>query len=460
MNDKKKKTLNKLKTGRWQRQWAMTKASAKAGSKVSTKMVSNAVLQAFNKEQRTKNQQIIIAEQATAFVEELSELKGSVVKVGQMMALYGEHMLPDEIYQALRNLEEQTQALSFDIIYHELDNALAEKLEEIVIIEQPLGCASLAQVHQATIKGDDKVWCLKVLYPGVKESIHSDIKTMVGLLNFAKLVTIDGFDEWVTELDELLHDEVDYQREAAMTELFSTLVSSKAALFDGVFQVPKINHRYSGDGVLCCEFLEGVAVNSVNLANVSLARRNRLAKAFLRLFLLEVFEWKILQTDPNFGNYRVHLVSDNNDDKDTIGLIDFGAVKSMDDDFIESLQLMIIGAYQQNKEKTLAGAIKLGLMQEVFPDDVKQDFYELCLILVEPFHLSSSNPESEFLNEKGDYRWSASALPKRAAKHAARSALGKYFTVPPKEFALLSRKLLGVYSFIAALDAQFNPDNF
>lgn len=460
MNDKKNKSFNALKTGRWQRQWAMTKASAKAGSKTTGKIVGNALWQAFDKEQRDINRQKIITEQAEAFIDELSELKGSVVKVGQMMALYGEHILPEGIYQALRRLEEQTQALSFEIILAQLEEGLGDKLNQVEVTQAPLGCASLAQVHLAVIAGDSTLWCFKVLYPGVKDSIHSDIKAMVTLLSFAKLATIDGFDDWITELDVLLHDEVDYQREANMTEYFSALVASKADVFDDVFKVPRINQAYCAEGILCCEFLEGTAVNRLIVSSYSLARRNRLAKAFLRLFLFEVFEWKTLQTDPNFGNYRVNFSDDNSDVQDTIGLIDFGAVKSFDDSFIEPLRLMIIGAYQQNHSMTLQGAIQLGIMQDVFPDEVKQDFYDLCLILVEPFHLSTSNPESEYLNTQGEYCWAKSALPKRAAKHAARSALSQYFSVPPKEFALLSRKLLGVYSFIAALDAQFNPDDF
>lgn len=460
MSDKYNKDLNHLKTGRWQRQWAITKASAKAGTKTTSKLWGNAFLQAFDKEQRDINQQKIIAEQANAFVEELSQLKGSVVKVGQMMALYGEHILPKEIYIALRRLEEQTQPLSLHVIQKQLQSVLAEKIEKLNVTETPLGCASLAQVHLTGIQDDETQWCLKVLYPGVKDSIHSDIKTMVTLLNFAKLTSIKGFDDWIDELETLLYDEVNYQREANMTEKFAKLVESRAAELDHVFKVPRIEHTYCGDGVLCCEFIEGVAVNTLDFSQVSLLRRNRLAKAFLRLFLLEVFEWQTLQTDSNFGNYRVYLSDDDTGHGDKIGLIDFGAVKTFDDNFIEPLRLMIIGAYQQNHRKTVEGGLLLGLMQAHFPDDVKQDFYELCLILVEPFHLSVSNPESEFINDHGDYCWAKSELPKRAAKHAARSALSQYFAVPPKEFALLSRKLLGVYSFIAALGGEFNPDDF
>ena len=451
------KTLSKLKTGRWQRQWALTKAGAKVGSKTTTQLWGNAIRQAFDKEQREINNQIILSKQANAFVAELSELKGSIVKVGQMMALYGEHILPPEIYLALRQLEENTKALDYVVIEQQLRHSLANKFDDLQINATPLGCASLAQVHTATIKHQDQIWCLKVLYPGIKDSIDSDIKTLLTLLNFAKLAALDGFDEWVGEMDQLLHEEVDYQREARMTEKFAQLIQSKSDNLDYVFKVPNIEHSYCADGVLCCEYLPGSAINTLDLSLVSLTRRNRLAKAFLQLFIYEMFEWKTLQTDPNFGNYRLHL-AEKDTEEDVIGLIDFGAVKQFDSGFIEPVRLMVTGAYLQNKARVIEGAILLGLMQAEFPHTVHEDFYQLCLILVEPFHLHRSNPSSEFLNAQGAYCWAKSKLPRRAAKHAARSALSQYFAVPPKEFALLSRKLLGVYSFISALDAEFNPE--
>ena len=98
-------------------------------------------------------------------------------------------------------------------------------------------------------------------------------------------------------------------------------------------------------------------------------------------------------------------------------------------------------------------------MQIEFPEAVHEDFAALCQLLIEPFVHQQRQVPANAVNKQGEYSWGQSRLPRRAAKHAANSAMSKHFIVPPKEFAFLSRKLLGVYSFIAALEAQFNPES-
>jgi hypothetical protein len=63
------------------------------------------------------------------------------------------------------------------------------------------------------------------------------------------------------------------------------------------------------------------------------------------------------------------------------------------------------------------------------------------------------------VNDRGQYRWKQSDLPSRVARQAARSAISRYFKVPPKEFVFLNRKLIGVYTFIAVLNAEFNGED-
>ena len=122
-----KKRLTKIKTGRWERQWSMTRAGAIAGVGAATQMWGSAFLSKSNRQKRHKK---ILSKQSHYLVEELGQLKGSVVKVGQIMALYGEHILPVEVTDALRTLEEQTTPLDWPQIERQLKNALADKFAE------------------------------------------------------------------------------------------------------------------------------------------------------------------------------------------------------------------------------------------------------------------------------------------------------------------------------------------
>ncbi|CAA0107432.1 putative protein kinase UbiB [BD1-7 clade bacterium] len=446
--DSDKKTLSKIKTKGWQRQLSMARAGTVAGVGAATKMMGSMWLSPQARQARNKE---ILSEQAQYLADELGKLKGSVVKVGQLMALYGEHILPEEVVDALRTLEEQTTALAWEAIEPQLRNALKDDYSHFDIELDPIGAASLAQVHRAIHlpSGDDV--CLKIQYPGVSTSIDSDLNAVAQLLKMSHLVTAgQPFDEWLDEMRQLLAYEVDYFREAALTHKFSERLANHE-----IFHVPTIYDQYVSQTLIVSSYESGYAVNHPAVAELSQARRNRLAKAFLGLFIKELFEWGELQTDPNFGNYRVQI-DENGDDR--IVLLDFGAVLSYDDAFLMPVKDMLLGAYQSDYERIRRGAVALGIMQEDYPDAVHDDFAELCLLLVEPFVHQSRDTDPSQVNTKGEYRWHSSRLPKRAAKHAATSAMSKYFAVPPKEFAFLSRKLLGVYSFIAALDAEFNPD--
>ena len=448
-------TLDKIKTGKWQRQWSVAKAGITAGTGTAGQMLGTAFLQKDKREQRHKQ---ILSQQAQYLAHELGKLKGSIVKVGQLMALYGEHVLPEEVTEALRALEEQTLSLSWQAIEPILQQQLGVHFDEFIIDPEPIGAASLAQVHRAQHKVTGESLCLKVQYPQVADAIDADIDSIVTLLKLLRLVKADhGFNDWVDEMRHLLHLEVDYLREAQMTQRFyNRLIDHEC------FKVPKIYSQYCTPTLLVNSFEPGCSVSSSEVAALSQSRRNRLGRVFLQLFIDELFRWGEIQTDPNFGNYRI-LIDDSGGEDDKIVLLDFGAVLQYEDDFLQPVKDMLLGAYRDDDARIIDGAIALGIMQSQFPEEVLRDFVILCRLLVEPFVHSSGQklqqaPDAA-VSANGEYCWAQSRLPRRAGKHAATSAMSKHFIVPPKEFAFLSRKLLGVYSFIAALDAEFNPDN-
>lgn len=101
-------------------------------------------------------------------------MKGSVVKIGQMMALFGEHFLPEEVTEALHTLENSTTALEWPAVEKHLRQQLGSvKLAELEVDPQPLGAASLGQVHRARRKSDGAELALKIQYPGVANAIDS-----------------------------------------------------------------------------------------------------------------------------------------------------------------------------------------------------------------------------------------------------------------------------------------------
>lgn len=450
MSAKNKKTkVSRIKTGKLERRMSLASTGVLAGTRAATHMWVNMLNPADKRKQRQKE---IMAEQTQYVVEELGKLKGSVVKIGQVMATYGQHILPEEISEALHALEEQTAAVEWPVIEQVLLEQLGEdRFAQLDIEQDPIGAASLGQVHRAVHRGDGRQICLKVQYPGVAEAVDSDLDAVVQILRWARLINIGkDFQSWLEEVREMLHREIDYGLEAITTNRFRALLVE-----DDRFVVPEVYFDFSSPQVLALSYESGYSVSDSKVAQLPQHRRDNLGRNFLDLFLKEVFVWEELQTDPNFGNYRIRPALEE-DGMDKIVLLDFGAVQAYPDSFISPVKAMVSGAYQRDITKICTGAVALNMMRDDYPDEVHESFAQLCIALVEPMNYEPEALPEGALNEQGVYRWQHSQLPKRVAKQAAKSAFSKYFAAPPKEFTFLSRKLLGVFSFIAVLDAEFN----
>src|SRR5690606_25245280 len=411
-----------------------------------------------SKETRDQRHRAMLSSQARFLVEELGRLKGSVVKIGQVMALYGEHFLPEEVTEALHTLEDQTTSLEWPAIERVLKEEIgADRLAELEVDPEPIGAASLGQVHRAQRKSDGLELVLKVQYPGVADAVDSDLNAVAQLLKVARLVSFGPeFNDWLEEVRQMMHREVDYRLEARTTEKFRQMLAD-----DPRFIVPRVLPEYSTDHIIASTYEHGHSVSSVAVRELSLERRSGLGQAALELFFRELFEWGEIQTDPNFGNYRIRIAGEQCGDSETdrIVLLDFGAVQSYSSDFLQPVIQMIKASYEEDLEQVVEGGIKLRFMSRDWPAEVLDKFGKVCMSVLEPLAKDRSQWPDYAVNSHGQYRWKQSDLPSRVAKQAARSAISRYFRVPPKEFVFLNRKLIGVYTFIAVLHSEFNGED-
>ncbi len=394
--------------------------------------------------------------EARRFVRELGKLKGTYVKIGQMLALFGGQILPPVLVDALRDLSDQTEPLHWDALESFVRDSLGDRFDELEIDPQAIAAASLAQVHLAKVRATDEWICLKLQYPGLPDVIDADFDAVVRMLLLARWVKAGrDLDDWLESMREHLHHEIDYRREARLTREMATLVRDLRV--NGVsYHVPEVHETYCTDTVLALEYIEGYPVTDPDVARLSLERRNALAEGMLELFFYELYDWGFLQTDPNFGNYLLRL-----DDRrkrvgsDELVLLDFGSVLDCSDDFLHHLRHTIAGGLQQDVPRLVDGLIGLGCLQPDASEEGRQMFADFCLHLLEPLRSPDKLPD-RYLNARGEYCWAHSRLMRRAGKQAARSTTSKHFTTPSRDFALIARKLSGVFNFIAVLEAEFN----
>jgi predicted unusual protein kinase regulating ubiquinone biosynthesis (AarF/ABC1/UbiB family) len=394
--------------------------------------------------------------EARRFAQELGKLKGTYIKIGQMLALFGEQFLPRVLVAALRDLSDQTEPLHWDALESSVRDSLGDRYPELDIDPKAIAAASLAQVHLAKIRATGEWICLKVQYPGLAQVIDSDFDAVVRMLLLARWVkTGRELDDWLESMRSHLHNEIDYEREANYTEKMGTLVGSvrNPAV---AYAVPELHKRYCTDAVLAMEYIDGFSVADPDVLALSLERRNALAKGMLELFFYELYDWGLLQTDPNFGNYMLRL-----DDRrkkvapDELVLLDFGSVLECPPDFLSHLRRTIDAGQRQNIAELAEGLVGLGCLKADASEEGRKLFAQFCLHLLEPLRPPEQLPP-EYLNEHGEYCWGKSQLMRRAGKMAAQSAASRHFTTPSRDFALIARKLTGVFNFISMLDAEFN----
>lgn len=435
-----KKKLSKLQRNAFLRSLTVSVAGARTGSA----MMADGAL---NKLIPNRNKNSFLKKQAEHFAAELGRLKGTYVKVGQMMALLGEHLLPPEMTEALHSLESQTSPLDWEEIAPVLKRSLGESYDLLTIEKQPLAAASLAQVHRAVIDATGEEICLKVLYPGVKETIDADFNAVVRMLKLSRMLKPSrALSAWFESMRSRLHREVDYDHEVAMTQKMATLAEN-----DSRYYVPKIYTRFCGPELIAMEYVEGVKVTDSSVSSLSLKRRNQLAKSMLDLFFHEVYQWNLMQTDSNFGNYLVST----NAEQDQLVLLDFGSAIEPSNSFTKALGNTIHAAQADDINAVIDGLIGLGCIDPTSTQTAKHSFAEFCLYLLEPLKDIDKLP-AQYLNANGEYRWGHSELVKRIGKHAAKSMANRDFTLPSEEFAFIATKLTGVFTFIAVLDAEFN----
>jgi len=394
--------------------------------------------------------------EARRFVRELGKLKGTYVKIGQMLALFGEQILPSVLVRALRDLADQTEPLHWDALETFVRDSLGDRFNELEIDPEAIAAASLAQVHLARVRATGEWICLKIQYPGLAQVIDSDFDAVVRMLLLARWVKAGReLDEWLESMRSHLHYEIDYQREASLTRHMARLIEN-VKVGSVSYHVPDLHPEYCTGTVLAMEYIEGYSVADPDIAHLSLERRNALARGMLELFFYELYDWGFLQTDPNFGNYLLRL-----DDRrkkvgqDDLVLLDFGSVLDCSEDFLYHLRVTIAAGQQQDVPRLVDGLIGLGCLQQDASEEGRKMFADFCLHLLEPMRRPDQLP-AEYLNADGEYCWGKSRLMRRAGKQAAVSTTSRHFTPPSRDFALIARKLTGVFNFIAVLDAQFN----
>lgn len=264
-------------------------------------------------------------ENAARMVETMSKLKGAAMKVGQGLAMAARSMdLPPEVAQQLSKLNNEAEPIPFSTIREDIEAELGAPLNELFATfdQTPIGTASLAQAHGATLPDGTEV-VVKVLHRGIDDSVQTDLLALKTVLLGSRVLRRDKseVDAAFAEIQARLEEELDYLQEAANIQTFHDLWKDDPDVF-----VPAVHHKYSTERVLTMDRMEGVHVEEF-IQSASPEAKQRAGEVLARLYYTMAFRHRTLHADPHPGNYLFRPDG-------RVGLLDFGCVKRFDEFWI------------------------------------------------------------------------------------------------------------------------------
>lgn len=374
--------------------------------------------------------------QAKIVAEHLSQLKGAAMKAGQLISLDSSDILPAEVTEILSQLQSAATAEPYSTIEKVLTSQLTPlQLEQFELIEKtPLASASIGQVHRARLQGRDVV--VKVQYPGVAESIDSDLAILKKVTEL--FVNVSGrrmdLTETFEELAVVLRQEADYRRELENIKRFRHLCADDPELV-----VPEPFAEVSADKVLCLSYESGSTIIDWIKSNPPREHREWVGRKILDLYCREFFEWGLVQTDPNYGNFKIQT------QPLKLVLLDFGATLEYDQAFRQRYVAFLKSLASKDNVLILKSALDFGLIDPRESEQTKQIFVEFLKTSVEPFF-----PHHQ------PFRFKDENYAGRSHEIGRKFTTSLKYSAPPRQLLFLHRKLGGIFNLLRKLDVSIN----
>jgi aarF domain-containing kinase len=385
-------------------------------------------------------------DQAVLIAKSLSQLKGAAMKVGQLLSLDLDNYFPPEAIEILSQLQNAAVAHPYEEIERILRAELPQEKRDLLtqISRVPIGVASMGQVHKARYQGREVA--LKVQYSAVETSVESDLKILKTIA--ASFCQVTGrkmdLEPLFKEFRTMLEQELNYELEAGYQGQFKNKILKLNESGNYHFRVPSVVQELSTKKVLVTDFEEGVTFRSWLNSKPSQEDKDRVASAMLDLYFHEFFEWGLVQTDPNWGNF---LIDAKRPDL-SICLLDFGASRTYSSEFVQTYISLLECASEKRSSDLREIAINFGLMDRRESEAAFQVFEDLLSTAIKPFFIGNSGAAYFDFSDKEH------ALNSQNAGKALAGEL--VYSPPPYALIFLHRKLAGVYSILKSLEVRLD----
>ncbi len=403
-------------------------------AKVATQQAVGRIASVFEDERAARERiERTQADAGRTLAETLGRLKGAAMKVGQM-ASSAMDFLPSPVTEALATLQRGAPALEWSEMRPFLESQLGRPLADVFasIEEAPFAAASIGQVHRAKLY-DGRAVVVKVQYPGMDESIASDLAMLRVSLRAGGLVRLDkqDLDRVFEEIEARLLEEMDYTKEARHLEAFRAFHASDPAV---VVPAPVLD--LCRPRVLVMTDEPGVPLRAFAGAAPPADLRDRVGETLARVLGDQLFRFRRIQTDPNPANYGVR--SDGR-----VVLYDFGSVKTIPDDFLAAYADAVAAGLRRDMDALERALLAMGARRTDRPPPDVSLYRTWCDVLAEPFE------------SPGPYDFGATRVHEKvAALLPGFFADGVAAFRPPPDLVFVDRAVVGLFANLRLLRAR------
>ncbi|MBM3401919.1 MAG: AarF/ABC1/UbiB kinase family protein [Bacteroidetes bacterium] len=409
----------------------------KTGFKVSGNYIKHYSKKLFNP---SLNRDELNLENAADIYESLSELKGSALKVAQMLSM-DKNILPKAYVDQFSLSQYNAPPLSGPLIIRTFSKYFGKSPAEIYdeFNIRSTNAASIGQVHQASLNG--KKLAVKIQYPGVGDSISSDLK-MVKPFAFRLLgMSQKELEVYMSEVEERLLEETDYELEITRSMEFSEACKNIENLVFPIYY-PKLSSKR----IITMDWLEGQHMKEFMKTNPSQELRNKIGQALWDFYNFQQHELRAVHADPHPGNFLITP-------EGKLGIIDFGCIKEMPDDFYYPFFSLTSTDMLKDKSRTIKAFKSLEMIKE--SDDASQvEFYyrvykEMIELFAKPYMTNTFDfSQSDFFEKLYLYGEKVAKMPEfkqaRGVKH----------------FIYVNRTNFGLYNMLHDLGAVVKTDTW